>query len=339
MMNRVDEKKEKSIQIMRGISAVAIVLNHFDIFVKRGKGAFGVDIFLIICGYVMMLSTSKSQENSCFLIKRLIRIVPLYWIVTTLIVCILLVKPALFSSTKLEWGNVLFSYLFVPIQNQKPILYVGWTLNYIMIFYILFWVAMKINYKYRGLITSFFLTVLYFIGAFLKVIDLHISILFEFVLGIGLFYIILFCDKRIQVVSASVKVVLKLLTLTILIFMWYGSDVCKVIIGDVDRIIKWGIPALICMLLFYYGCKGDKNNGLKRLFIFLGNISFSIYILHPLIVRGLNKVIDLNFQRIGLSEIIIITLILVAVGLVSWLSYVTIEQKFTTRIRFKILHR
>ena len=71
-MKRID-----SIQILRGIGAILILLFHLS-FINRGE--FAVDIFFCISGFILMYTTQKNTDH--MLLKRLIRILPLYYIVT-----------------------------------------------------------------------------------------------------------------------------------------------------------------------------------------------------------------------------------------------------------------
>src|SRR6185437_15681181 len=76
---------------------------------------------------------------SRFLEDRVIRIVPMYWLMTTVKLAGLFVIPwvALHSDTQL-WHTIA-SYLFIPARNAAgdhlPLLPVGWTLNFEMFFY------------------------------------------------------------------------------------------------------------------------------------------------------------------------------------------------------------
>lgn len=104
--------------------------------------ASGVDIFFIISGFVMIISTDgRNTTPSKFLKARFVRIIPLYWICTGifLFLIILGVIPSAFP----RWDEILKSLLFVFYNNSTngqpvPILGVGWTLNYEMYFYFLF---------------------------------------------------------------------------------------------------------------------------------------------------------------------------------------------------------
>src|ERR1700733_8255089 len=96
------------IQALRAIAALMVVLVHADqLWVDRvvhrteswTNGASGVDIFFVISGFVMTVSLPGLRKFGhrvrVFFWRRLTRIVPLYWLATTLKVVLLLVAPGL----------------------------------------------------------------------------------------------------------------------------------------------------------------------------------------------------------------------------------------------------
>ena len=71
------QNKIENIQVLRFIAAFSVMMVHLPVF---EFGAWGVDIFFVISGFIMMYITEYNNKN--FLIKRIIRIVPLYWLLT-----------------------------------------------------------------------------------------------------------------------------------------------------------------------------------------------------------------------------------------------------------------
>ena len=69
-------KKYASLQVLRGIAAVMIVIGHATEALGKRCGA-GVEMFFIISGFVMMYSTEKGLDS--FFLRRAVRLVPLYW--------------------------------------------------------------------------------------------------------------------------------------------------------------------------------------------------------------------------------------------------------------------
>src|SRR3954452_6003020 len=97
--------KIESLQALRAIAALSIailhVLNEAIAFDPSGAAArwhdalpwgAGVDLFFVISGFVMVYSSGdlfgQRDGASRFMLRRLIRIVPLYWAATTLFLLI-----------------------------------------------------------------------------------------------------------------------------------------------------------------------------------------------------------------------------------------------------------
>jgi exopolysaccharide production protein ExoZ len=139
------------VQILRGLAALVVMLQHdsvamaeraFDPSLRFDWGPCGVDVFFAISGFVMVLVTAGSWGRSGaaepFLIRRLIRVVPPYWMSTAFKVLLLLAMPTLALSTVLTPWHVISSFLFIPDSALGPVVMVGWTLCFEMLFYLLF---------------------------------------------------------------------------------------------------------------------------------------------------------------------------------------------------------
>ena len=158
--NQETKNTYTGIQALRFVAAMLVVLAHstamvnermhLDMF-KWRAGWSGVDIFFVISGFVMAISSGGLMQRAngwkIFLTRRLIRIVPLYWVATTLKLATILALPTLALDSPLELWNTIASYLFIPTFDDKsllaaPLLKVGWTLNYEMLFYAIFTMAL-----------------------------------------------------------------------------------------------------------------------------------------------------------------------------------------------------
>jgi exopolysaccharide production protein ExoZ len=160
------------IQALRIVAACLVVVTHstFYAFERLDRHFFvwetgrrGVDIFFVISGFVMIYASQRllaSPEGwKMFAKHRIVRIVPLYWLVTTLKVSIVLVTAGLALHTVLSPRTAAFSYLFLPARNLdgkiQPLVGVGWTLNFEMLFYFLFTLALFLRanvFKLVGLV-------------------------------------------------------------------------------------------------------------------------------------------------------------------------------------------
>jgi peptidoglycan/LPS O-acetylase OafA/YrhL len=114
------------------------------------NGAAGVDIFFIISGFVMVISSRRFVDRAgtwlIFLRHRAVRIVPLYWLLTTVKIIAVAILGGVVLRTGLGFNFVTGSYLFLPVTDSaghfRPVLPVGWTLTYEFLFYLLFAAAL-----------------------------------------------------------------------------------------------------------------------------------------------------------------------------------------------------
>ena len=165
-----------AIQGLRALAALLVVVDHsVTSMMEIGSldprhtsfawmlGGMGVKIFFAISGFIMTITThddfTSPAASRQFLWKRLSRIAPLYWIIT------FVAAIKLSAVGRIPHVSALVaSLLFIPWPNDggelRPVLYVGWTLNYEMFFYVLFAAALHFR-MYRGLAgLSIFLVIL-----------------------------------------------------------------------------------------------------------------------------------------------------------------------------------
>ncbi|TGT35352.1 acyltransferase, partial [Mesorhizobium sp. M4B.F.Ca.ET.169.01.1.1] len=107
-----------------------------------GSGWVGVQVFFVISGFIMWVTTAGRPANPWrFMSRRITRIVPFYWIVTLLTAAGILLKPQFFYGHFLSVANFAVSLFFLPVLQDDalhPIVIQGWTLCYEMMFYLVF---------------------------------------------------------------------------------------------------------------------------------------------------------------------------------------------------------
>jgi exopolysaccharide production protein ExoZ len=163
-----------NLQVLRGVAALGVVFFHTDYRLAGDWHTefFGVSTFFVISGFIMCLVTRNNADD--FLQKRLVRIVPLYWL-STLAVLVVMFGFAIFDMS--TWtsgladrpGESLWSYVgrslfFFPFEDKYPILNVGWSLNFEMYFYLIFAAALWIDRRAAPFIVVGTLVVLSFAG-------------------------------------------------------------------------------------------------------------------------------------------------------------------------------
>ena len=121
-----------NLQVLRGLAALGVVFYHTDF---RLAGDWhtdfsGVAIFFAISGFIMCFITRQDADH--FLTKRFIRIVPMYWLCTLVVLIAVGYKLGLLGLS--TWITTLAtdlprSLIFLP-SEKTPLLGVGWTLNF-----------------------------------------------------------------------------------------------------------------------------------------------------------------------------------------------------------------
>jgi exopolysaccharide production protein ExoZ len=154
----------KPIQYLRALAAMMVVCHHalgqipgnLNLIHATEFGTAGVDLFFVISGFIMFVTTTeKPLTPREFFALRIVRVVPLYWVITLLLIGCAGIVPSAFRALRFSLAAVVKSLLFIPYDslsspgNAWPVLAPGWTLNYEMFFYSLFALALNIPMRWR----------------------------------------------------------------------------------------------------------------------------------------------------------------------------------------------
>lgn len=341
-------KTEKllSIQMYRAFAALAVVFFHAEHEVSRSLnipnlvpalvtkyasvGGAGVDLFFVISGFIMMFihfdDFGKSGTPKRFIENRLKRIVPNYWLLTTVAVAVLVFFPSVFHNNRtIDWSWVAASYLFVPWTSQAgisvPLLGLGWTLNYEMYFYVIFSILLFTNR-----VTAIMLLCVIFLGSVtLGEIFGHSGpltkmlsswLLLEFLAGC-LLGIIFKSGFRITVGVAWIFVIIAVIVLAISPAGRNDGNA-----SGFQRFIFYGLPAmaLIGSATLYHSVKPIRQ--FQSWLHVIGNSSYSLYLTHvfslPFAALILNR---LGIQLPWYLGLAVLVLFSILVGLLFWMAF------------------
>jgi exopolysaccharide production protein ExoZ len=289
-MRDTPSSKFLGIQALRIVAACLVVFTHstYYAFERLDKhffiwqrGTRGVDIFFVISGFVMIYASQKLFASpdgwKVFAEHRIVRIVPLYWMVTTLKVFILLLTTGLALHTALSPATAACSYLFLPARNLdgkiEPLVGVGWTLTFEMFFYFLFAFALFLRmnvFKFVGAILTVLAIGAYFRDPSWPPIAFYLNtIVLEFLLGM---FIAKGCINGIYFPR---KTALWILAFGFVFLLFPGPD------WNLPKVLISGVPA--SLIVWSAASLGRLENFIPRVVLYLGNASYSIYLIHPFV--------------------------------------------------------
>ncbi|MTH65265.1 acyltransferase family protein [Paracoccus sp. DK608] len=267
-----------NIQLLRGIAACMVVLFHvvlwlpqpaagaepviYQIFHSWGKS--GVDLFFVISGFVIMTSQMrKPRPVGTFLRDRALRILPLYWLVTLVFAALLLALPQLAGNQPdLTPARLLQSLGMVHflLTGQFPVVFVGWTLEYEALFYLLFAIGMAfLPLRYLPLALGAVLAAIYLAGG----VEARVI---QFAMGMMI--------AQLRLRTDHLPFAWPLLLAGLAVFLgsirWPNDDL---------RLLLWGIPSVMIVTALVF-LPQIRN----RLANYLGNASYAIYLVQPLAI-------------------------------------------------------
>ncbi len=193
-----------SIQYLRFILAMLVVTLHFFSVYSQtlyiGYFTLAVDVFFVLAGFIQVISTQRDKNPKTYLVKRIKRIIPIYWIMTISGTVALFLFNAMFDRGLIE------SLFLIPITDVNSnhdlallIISQGWTLQFDFLLYFIIAIFFAFNKKddvYK-LIAIFLLIVTTISFAdittyvpYVNILFSYLMIFFEYFLGImiGLLY-------------------------------------------------------------------------------------------------------------------------------------------------------
>ena len=322
------------IQMLRGIAATMVVFVHIALQVRRlGFTAIdaewmlsGVDIFFVISGFIMWVSLARHPQRTAreFMLHRIVRVVPLYWLLTALMVVVMLVAPQLLQSARFDLPHIIKSFLFIPAPHPLtgaywPVLVPGWTLNFEMFFYLLFSAAIVLSKgveRTRLLIIAALIIAAVVIANVADVLPDAVrhygdSIILEFLFGIAVGW----AYVRGWPIRSAVAWVLIAIGFALL-FVLHASE-------NFPRVLIAGLPAMLVVT----GAAFVHRLSIPPLTL-LGDASYSLYLSHVFTLSAVTQAWrSLHLARFG--EALFLVVAPVAAILVALLFYRFVERPMT----------
>jgi peptidoglycan/LPS O-acetylase OafA/YrhL len=320
-----------AIQVLRAVAAIAVVIAHAGLDLNyfgrlppentvhwAERGNSGVDLFFVISGFIMVyisgaqFATRGAPLN--FFARRLIRIVPLYWIVTTGYV-IATSFPAVYA---------LCSYFFIPAARPNgamlPVVLQGWTLNFEMFFYLLFAVAIVLPRRLAVVALTVVMS-----GFVIAGVPYYGNpIILEFVFGM---FIALARAERLRLPTA-------------LCLLLIAAGIAAFLVGLPEtggRVVTWGIPAALIVAGATLGAPLPASPAIAPL-VAIGDASYALYLVHPLMTRwiaGAARPLGIDLAQAQAGYLIVAVAASILFGLVVY----RIVEKPLLRVLHRMLLR
>lgn len=339
----------RGVQALRGIAALSVMLFHFRWNINAvspgigdrlfGWGATGVDLFFLISGFVITLSATRSEEgingSLNFLKKRALRILPTYYIILIITFFLSGAMSTFHYADKTE--NFISSLAFIPIYPEHGPFYVDdngmygirWTLNYEVLFYILMSISLLFSKRLLSAFLLFSMTLIVLPLAIFGGLTLNPAgyntaspyiglitnpMVWLFIAGaaIGLL------APHLQWLSGRLMACVALISIAMTGYLFNKGQY----VGHGLLSSGW----LYAIILFSV-VLSERFIGrfVPNSLIKLGDISFSLYLIHTLMNGGIGK----RFESLGIEDGYMRLMVSVILSLLlSWLSYRYIEGLF-----------
>lgn len=336
------KKFNESITGLRGLASIMVVLFHIwagaikDRFLPKevpllvADGLLslqhGVELFFLISGYLIVRSVARHGDALMFLKDRALRIYPAFLPVLILIFALGAVSGySYFDGVKgFEWVWLfILNALFVPgVYPMDAALLVAWTLSYEAAFY----VYCAIAFSLHNVLPKPALKVMVVISSAIAIWFYPLAIFFA--AGVAVHY--LYKAYGEPKFSLSVFAVPALLATIWLAHMGYGK-------AEEPAKTLYMAASAFFGLIFFASVVADEGifcRALKtRTMLFLGAISYSLYLWHTPIMFA-TKRISMRFFGVYGPEVVFISFALSSLFLsivTAWISFKVLEQK---KIRF-----
>ncbi|EOW1911071.1 acyltransferase family protein [Yersinia enterocolitica] len=346
--------KLNSIQFCRAIAFLMVLMLHrtptWDLFYIFQHGNYGVLLFFIISGFIITFLNlnGKIDSTRIFLIKRFARIFPIYWITTLLCIIVAYYNyrtgfdgwSPLADFTKIGWMQ---TFTLLPLQDGWLVNVVAWSLIYEIWYYIIFSIFIYIlRDKFILGVLGYAYVVLAIQLLFPKIthsdfLAINWSIIFStlnwfFIMGACIAYILF--DK-----IRKYKLLCYFTLLSCFLF--------QVLLGYKNQYAAKGeqiteLVLLASSLTLIIGClylEINKNFKFPRTIVFIGNISYTLYLFHYVwveIVRGVFSEFIPGLYKDSITEK---TAYYISLFIISFIIYKYIEIPSNKFLRKKLLSK
>ncbi len=292
-------------------------------------GHAGVDLFFVISGFVIYLvhwrDIAKPSRLRNFLRRRLTRVYPPLWIVTTGVLAGALITAHAVHAEKLRLPFILKSYLLWPIQQSLPLVPPAWTLSHEVKFYLIFASAIALPRRLSAFLLAIVLTGSILVGAYELWGSLQLPFWASFCLSP---YNLEFAGGVLAAVillNWTVTPARALAALGVSLWAVAAFNDQSLYAPDAAQVVRYALPSVLIVLGV---AARDARVPVFRgpLLGFIGNASYSVYLVHlPVIIVAVRAAKARHLQ----PNTLVLTLVAITATIAGFMFHATVERPLT----------
>ncbi|AFC27782.1 putative acyltransferase [Paenibacillus mucilaginosus 3016] len=338
------KKRLHFLQFLRCLAALMVVIHHTDrillqkyniealIYEPFDYPYARVDLFFVLSGFIIYYihrqDFNRPEKVKTFLLKRFIRLIPLYWVVTMGYLVLLI-----FAGEQLNAPHILKSFLLLP-DTAQPILGVAWTLRYEVFLYLVFCLLLMSRKWFGPWVLVWIASMLILLGVGISFenrpyLDLVLNPLnVEFAAGCLAAHIILHTKRDLTKFSYLGGAILALSLIS--------QEIWTL---TLNHVFLWGVPFFFIILGFAsYEMKREVS--VNKWLVKIGDASYSIFLTHIIVILSFRTVSDKLhlYQKLG-HPILLSVFVCIAAVIFGCLFYKFVEKPLLQWIRATLVDR
>lgn len=350
-----------SLTSFRFFAALLVFFWHIRLFMEYELGHVGVSFFFVLSGFILTYNyhvkfKEINKENIfSFYVARLAKIYPLHFLTFFLSLPVFFVvqsKSVIGNMSEFTSGVIKAISNLLLLQSHVPNSYVNfafngvsWSISNEMFFYLLLPFILFLTYKWLNSVNrKQILSITIILWALMFIFFSTINVtntdqwsvyvfpmvrLFDFLCGISLGFVFLKSDVAKVSFNRSWFTVAEILGLILVIVAILNNDV----VNQAQRYSLYYLPLWYFLIYVYSFQKGFISKLLSnKILIVLGEISFSFYMIHQLVIYYCRFIIE---RYIGTNILLEVCVSLPITLVASYILYFYFEEPLRKRIRNK----
>lgn len=319
-----DKTRLYYLDAIRGIAALMVVFSHyaertpvhsFRVFEFFRPGQFGVVVFFMLSGFVIPYSFKHGGGDvRGFLISRFFRLYPAYWFSVMLAA----VSATLFLQTPISLKMIMANLTMIQKLLGYPDAFgIYWTLLVELIFYALCVLMALMGFIYNLKVRMTLSIFLLFIGLATSFARFKYGVSTPVGAIVSLSMMLFGSIWREFVVNGNnvaMKCSFLWVVLFIVVFPFISIFAYNFDRGLGENAVNYSISFISGVVAFMLLTTVFKIYG--KIFIYLGAISYSIYLLHPFVLEFTNSKLNLNsdFYLVAFIAYVLATILLASIS-------------------------